>query len=57
MRKYHTDYTEENFSMTFELTKIKLLGFYFGDLKDTNEGQGVFWPYKKVRPIRSGLCC
>ena len=27
-----------------------------GDLKDINEGQGVFWPYKKARLIRSGLC-
>ena len=56
MRKYHTDHTEKNFSVTFSLTKIKLLGFYGGDLKDTNERQGVFWPYKKERPIRSGLC-
>ena len=56
MRKYHTDHTEKNFRMTFSSTKIKLLGFYGGDLKDTNERQGVFWPYKKERPIRSGLC-
>ena len=32
------------------------LGFYGGDLKDINEGQGVFWPYKKALPIHSGLC-
>ena len=25
-------------------------------MKDTNEGQGVFWPYEKARPIRAGLC-
>ena len=30
--------------------------FYGGDLNDTNEGQGVFWPYEKARPIRAGLC-
>lgn len=56
MRKYHTDHTEKHLSMNFQLTKSKLLGFFVGDLKDTNEGQGVFWPYKKARPIRSGLC-
>jgi len=38
------------------LSNIKLLGCYGGDVKDINEWQGVFWPYKKARPVRSGLC-
>ena len=25
-------------------------------MKDSNEGQGVFWPCEKARPIRAGLC-
>ena len=42
MRKYLTDHTERHFSINFWLTKIKLLGFYGCDLKDVNDGQGVF---------------